>query len=364
MDARVAAAPAAATGRLLAGADGARPACATGFDDGAVIAGPAVTPSGLAAVAAVPARDEAERLPDCLVALAASLARLADPAAILLLVNDSTDGTAAAARALAPRLPVALVSREVRLPPGRTDAGHARRVALDLAAAMAARDGILLSTDADTRVAPDWARRLVARVRAGAGLACGAIRPAPAEMARLSPRLRRMARAEAALARAQDGLWKRLVPGEPRAIGLTPGGASLAMGVGAYRAAGGVPARPAREDRALAAAMAACGERVVAAPEAVAVTSCRLDGRASDGMARTLARRAAGEDLCDEGLLPLDEFLERTLAFRRAHPPAPAPAPATRRLTVGEAERDARLAAALARAVAPGAAAGRSGADG
>ncbi|MHB0711432.1 hypothetical protein ACX4MY_03635, partial [Roseomonas mucosa] len=74
------------------------------------------------ALVAIPARDEAEAMPVCLAALAAQAMPDGLPLApgrfgVVLLVNNSRDGTAALARDMAGRLPFPLLVLEESLPP-------------------------------------------------------------------------------------------------------------------------------------------------------------------------------------------------------------------------------------------------------
>lgn len=266
-----------------------------------------------ALVAAVPARDEADALPSSLDALEEALAGRRAPA-VVIVVNNSADGSAAAARhwARAARIPAVVCT--VRLAAGSADVGHARRLALEIAASTARPDAVLLTTDADTRVAPGWADALSDAVRDGAALAYGRIVDENTVFA--SARARQIACTERRLAHAQAVLWRRIVPEAPQSLGLRVGGANLAVAARAYRAVGGLPPLPVEEDRALARRMVDANERVAFAPGARVATSMRLDGRVCGGMAQTLAARSRGDDRCDSALLPTRAFVLRALAFR------------------------------------------------
>ena len=122
----------------------------------------AVAPS-LGAIVAIPVRDEEDRIEACLDALLAQRdlsGRPLPPDALglVLLLNNCSDRTAAIARGrlAASGTPFALV--DVALPPSQANAGFARRLALDLAALWLERtdrrDGVLLTSDADSRVPP------------------------------------------------------------------------------------------------------------------------------------------------------------------------------------------------------------------
>ena len=122
-------------------------------------------------VAALPAKDEADELAGCLLALAAQQGATPDAAVICL--NNCTDDSAAVVRRVSRVLPFAVHSLDVCLPPGSACAGMARRIAMDHAAELAGPRGILLTTDADGRVAPDWVAANLAAIAEGADAVAG-----------------------------------------------------------------------------------------------------------------------------------------------------------------------------------------------
>lgn len=285
----------------------------------------------LRAAIAIPARDEAARLPDCLRALARQRGRVAGPRnladiAVLVLANNCRDDTAAVARALAPTLPFHLVVREAALPAALSHAGGARRAAMDAAAALLgaevpAEAAALLSTDADGRAEPGWLAANLAALAAGADAVAGAIAPDPAEAARLPAALRRQEAREACYAALLDEMAALIDPDphDPWPRHAAHSGASIALTLAAYRRVGGLPAVPVGEDRALFEALVRAEMRVRHCPAARVVVSCRLDGRAAGGMADTLRRRLAEADAAplDAGLEPALDALLR-LRCRRA----------------------------------------------
>jgi glycosyltransferase involved in cell wall biosynthesis len=144
------------------------------------------------AVIAIPAHNEAARLPDCLAALA--LQRLpggSSDTTVLVLANNCSDATAVRARALAPGLPFPLLVLERCLPPALAHAGGARRTAMDAAAAIAGPATALLCTDADARPEPGWLAANLAALAAGADAVAGTIAFDAAEVTSLPPGLRR-----------------------------------------------------------------------------------------------------------------------------------------------------------------------------
>ncbi len=270
---------------------------------------------GLNALVAMPVRQEAHYLPRALAALGESLAALDEPAGIALFVNNTHDASADIACAFGARAGVPVFCFEATLAPQFANAGLARRLALDLGAAVADDDAVLLTTDADTVVTRGWARRLVAAVRGGAALAYGAIEADGPEFSTLPGPVRAMAEVEDALFAAQGALWQALLPGTSQMLGVRAGGAGMAIAARAYRRAGGLPMVPCGEDRAMVRALLARQERVAFAPDAQVRTSCRLASGTEGGMAATLARRAAGERFVDGDLLPAAAFVARALAF-------------------------------------------------
>lgn len=267
----------------------------------------------LRAVIAIPARDEAARLPACLAGLARQ--QHLDGVAVLVLANNCHDDTAAVARALAPALPFRLEVREASLPAALSHAGGARRAAMEAAADLLAaeadpRHAALLSTDADGRAEPGWLAANLAALAAGADAVAGAISPDPAEAALLPAALRRQEAREARYAALLDEMASLVDPDphDPWPRHAAHSGASIALTLAAYRCVGGLPAVPVGEDRALFEALIRAEMRVRHCPDARVVVSCRLDGRAAGGMADTLRRRLEEADAA-----PLDAQLEPAL---------------------------------------------------
>src|SRR4051812_32492097 len=151
---------------------------------------PGAAAPSLGAIAAIPVRDEEDRIEACLDALLAQRDLSGktlppDALGLVLLLNNCSDRTAAIAhgRLAASGAPFAVVN--VALPPSQANAGFARRLALDLAALWlehAGRcSGALLTTDADSRVPPQWLARNLPPIQAGAGAGAGRGTPEPPE---------------------------------------------------------------------------------------------------------------------------------------------------------------------------------------
>lgn len=253
-------------------------------------AAPAFTAAPDLAVA-VPAKDELDALPGCLHALDAAAARYPGRVTVAVVANDCVDGTPDLLRATRLRH-ARLTWREVDLPPSRRHAGWARRLAFDDAAAVLARPGdLLLSTDADTEVAPDWIAGNARLIAGGADAVAGRALTRRAERVRLGERARRrldlLTRYYTALDRLRAAVEPPHAEGWPRHY--YEGGASIALTLAMYRRIGGAPTPPVAEDRALFAAVREAGG-VIRHPVALRVfTSCRTSGRAPGGMADTVA---------------------------------------------------------------------------
>jgi hypothetical protein len=270
------------------------------------------------AVVAIPAKNEAEDLGRCLIALADQQG--IDPAAmaVIVLVNNSDDETAIRAEALANRLPFRLVVLQADLPRPMAHAGTARRLVMDLAAALLRAEhgsgGVIFTTDADTRVAPDWMAATLAAMARGADAVAGAVTVDPLDAAALTLQLRERRRHEAtyeAILIEIDCLLDP-IPHDPWPRHDTASGASLALSSEAYLAVGGLPVVPLGEDRALARVLVDGGWRLRHAPEVRVVTSGRLVGRAVGGAADTI--RLRNEDPaapCDPRLEPLGTAIRR-----------------------------------------------------
>jgi glycosyltransferase involved in cell wall biosynthesis len=216
----------------------------------------------------VPAHDESILLPACLSALRVAAARVAPVPVRLIVVADAcTDGTAALARAGGADV-LTIDTRNV---------GRARAAGVGYAMR---DDGPLwvATTDADSRVPADWLRWQLGHAANGAALLAGTVEvddwsawPDP-----LPARYRHR--------------YDRLVTGARHGH---VHGANLGFDAAAYRAAGGFPALPSDEDRALVARIGATGGRVVTDAGCPVRTSARPAGRAPRGFAAHLRALAA-----------------------------------------------------------------------
>lgn len=304
-------------------------------------------------VVCVPARSEARRLPTLLAALDRQLG-LARPLRVVLLLNNCVDRSrevAERAAATAKRLDIVVLER--RFPPGLAHAGSARRAAMEAGADWLAADGAsfgtLLTTDADATPAEDWVVRSLAALDAGADIVAAALRGDPAEERRFPPALRRaiegVLAAQALAVALEDTIDPTPGDAAPRHADCSGGG--LALRLSTYRAVGGCPPLPFREDLALVDAVRRLGGVLRRDPSVRVTVSARICGRARGGMADTVRRWAetvaAGRPLfvpCPQAQLAhwraraalRAEAVSRAAALAPAHSARAAAAEVARRL--------------------------------
>jgi hypothetical protein len=284
-------------------------------------------------VVAIPVKDEEERLPACFGALARQRDELGRPIAptsvrIVAFANNCSDGSAALARSLARRLRLDVRVAEATLPPSEAHAGSARRAAMNLAEtwlrASGYGDGVLMTTDADSRVPQDWIACNLAGIDAGADAVLGRV-ALDEDGALLPAELHRRGALEDAYETLLTRLSALLDPVEwnPWPHHSTISGASLALTVRAYQRVGGVPCVPLGEDKALIAKLVCEDARIRFAAEIEVVTSGRVNGRAPGGVADTLRLRSADPHaFCDDALEPIRIALKRAAwkgRLRRLH---------------------------------------------
>lgn len=244
------------------------------------------------AVVAVPARNEADHIALCLQALAAR----ADTVGIVVLLNNCTDCSFEVALAAAEALQLAVRIYDVDMVLGSSNAGGARRAAMDLAAEWleeADNPGrLLLTTDADSRPPPDWLAANRAAIAKGVDAVAGRIELDQDDARALPDALHARGRLEAEYETLVTEMLSRLDPRrhDPWPRHAAEPGASLAVTLDAYRAIGGLPSMPLGEDRALIAALERDGFRVRHDPAVWVVTSGRTIGRAEGASLTPSAR--------------------------------------------------------------------------
>lgn len=222
----------------------------------------------------------------------------ADSYEVLLLLNNCTDGSERIAEAYAqhhPAFPLRIAART--LTPDQAHVGTARRLLMDAAYqrlhGQEAPHCAILSTDADSVVAPEWIARNLLAIEQGAEAVGGAIHLLPAEydaLAATEPAVfrsycldrsyqERVARLESLLDPASFDPWPRH---------LQHFGASLACTPAVYALAGGLPPVKPLEDVAFIDALRKVDARLRHCPETRIYTSARMDGRAEVGLSGQL----------------------------------------------------------------------------
>jgi glucosyl-3-phosphoglycerate synthase len=262
----------------------------------------------LQAIVVVPARDEAPRIAACLHALSSQRDMVIGSYEVIVILDGCRDDTLRAiqqAALLLKRLTLHTVN--LLSPQG---VGRARRLGMDIAhrrlTRIGAEHGLIASTDADTTVAPDWLSAQLALAGAGAAAIGGLIELDPTERQALDP----------AVVTVREQSTAQRLAGIMRAAGTGTvehphfSGASLALTAAAYERCGGLPARAALEDEALAQALTRQGIAIHRSRRVRVRTSARTEGRAPRGLAQDLTRadwRARRSHQADE--FPLERLL-------------------------------------------------------
>jgi glycosyltransferase involved in cell wall biosynthesis len=262
-------------------------------------------------VVALPAKDEAERIGACLLALASQTCR---PHAVVVLANNCSDGTPALVSGMAPTLPYRLDVECHDFPVQHANAGQARRLAMALSEQRVRPDGILLTTDADAVAAPDWIERNCRAIASGADVVCGRVVLHPSEAAFIPDHLQADDALECRLIELLDRLadWLDPDPTDPLPRHTEAAGASLAVTPATFRRGGGIPALASGEDRAFVRALARIDARIRHDPSVVVSVSARTIGRAPGGMADTIRRRMQRQDeFTDEQVEPAVDAYRR-----------------------------------------------------
>jgi Glycosyl transferase family 2 len=252
-------------------------------------------------IVAIPARNEAERLPNLLKALSAQSWSKANhaPLRVVVVLNNCSDPSADVIRTIAlehPSLSVDVV--EVNFEPAKAHVGSARRLAMDRALDIADGGAVILSTDADAVPNSNWVEANLYEVERGADLVGGYIVGDPVEEALLGPGFIRRASRHLRYLKLVDCLRAIVDPVShdpwPRHNDHT--GASLAVKSDIYVRVGGIPEIPCREDVAFVAKACRAGFRLRHAPKVQVTVSARLDGRATGGMADCLKAWVMAEE--------------------------------------------------------------------
>jgi hypothetical protein len=260
-------------------------------------------------VVAIPVRDEAKRISNCLAALSG---QSVPPNHVVVLLNNCSDGTAAAVKAI-PETSYQLHVLECQLAGSTASAGIARGLAMDHAASLIG-NGVILTTDADGEVPANWIELNVDAIEKGADAVCGRAVIDPIEAFFIPQHLHDDDAREVAYGQILDQIRSIILPdpADPWPRHQEDSGASLALTASMFRRVGGVPCLPSGEDRALIESLRMIDARVRHEPRIRVVVSGRIEGRAGGGMAETMRRR----------MIQQDEFVDERIepawpAFRR-----------------------------------------------
>lgn len=248
--------------------------------------------SPVRAIVVVPARDEQERISACLLALADQ--RDVEPSSFEVFLvldhcHDDTRGRALAAASSSRRLALTILDSLI---PG---VGHARRAGMDAACRRlldaGVPDGLIATTDADSRVNPDWLAVQLELTAAGARAIGGHIELDPDEAALLPSGVLafRDDQARERLASIRAGNARRR-EGSTLCEHHQFSGASLAVTARTYEEVGGVPDVEALEDEAFQRLLEEHDIPIVRSGRVRVATSARTDGRAPRGLARDLSQ--------------------------------------------------------------------------
>jgi glycosyltransferase involved in cell wall biosynthesis len=244
-------------------------------------------------IVAVPVRNEAQRLPTLLNALAAQswIAVSQEPLQVVLVLNNCTDQTGSVATTFAAatsKLSIDIV--ETHFAAGHAHVGSARGLAMDRAFAIGGANDLLLTTDADAFPSLDWIGANLRAVAAGADLVGGHIVGNPEEEAALGTGFQKRARRQMRYNRLVDHLTALLVPlaHDPWPRHSDHTGASLAVKSEVYEKLGGIPPLPCREDVTFVKNALQAGFQLRHPLDVKVEVSARLDGRAKGGMAECI----------------------------------------------------------------------------
>ena len=238
--------------------------------------------AGIDAIVVVPARDEELWIAPCLEALAAQTVGVG-AFEVILVLDGCTDDTESAAAIAAATLGISLTM----VPGPDLGTGPARRAGMELACerllAAGRLDGLIATTDADSRPAPDWLANQLVHVDAGSLVVAGLIELDPGEARDLPVTVLRARERDAATR------LRAIRRTDPDAAHHHFAGASLGIVARTYRAVGGIEPLYTLEDDGFARRLGEHGVPVLRAPDVSVTTSARVDGRASQGLSADLA---------------------------------------------------------------------------
>jgi hypothetical protein len=242
---------------------------------------------------------------------------------VLALINNSSDTSIQIAREFARRHPeFRLHIFERQLPDRYAHIGYVRRLLMDSACSRLIDmrpHGAILSTDADTRVAPNWIAVNLSELHRGADAVGGRIFTRADERAPLDRGIACMQRLDQSYRRLVSWIESRFDPEpyDPWPRHHQHFGSSLAITADAYATVGGVPPRRYFEDLALYSALRRRDFRIRHSLRVRVQTSARLDGRTKFGWSRTLAEWQQAGKAASRIKVESRRFLEFMFETRR-----------------------------------------------
>ncbi|GAB3239209.1 glycosyltransferase [Kineosporia babensis] len=227
----------------------------------------------------IPAKDEAGLVGDCLDSVLAATAATRRPVAVVLVAHHCSDSTENVARQILSRTRGLTEGMVLRLNDGNVatarSAGAMAGLYLLAAYGIPFEETLLLSTDADSRVPPDWIEGYRPYFGSGSAAVAGMVRVNGWE---------------------SNHAYQKIVHAGLRSDGHDHVyAANLAVRADAYLDVGGWPEQVPGEDSALLAALRTKGWPVASAPEVVVNTSGRTAPRADGGLGSLLSRLARDE---------------------------------------------------------------------
>ncbi|MBV8072043.1 MAG: glycosyltransferase family 2 protein [Acidobacteriaceae bacterium] len=242
----------------------------------------------------------------------------------ILLINNTTDHSREAAlrvRGMYPSFQLHIVERWLNR--SQAHIGYVRRLLMDEACqrleTVGAENALILSTDGDTRVAPNWIAHNREEIRCGAEAVAGRIGVSASEQGMLDAKTREFQRCDDLYRRLISWLEWRLDPEEhdPWPRHHQHFGASLAITPSAYKRAGKLPPRRYFEDIALYRQLMRNDVKLRHSNRVRVYTSARITGRAGAGLSRSLAAWQRSSEPPRRLLVESKPFLEFLFEMRR-----------------------------------------------
>ena len=273
-------------------------------------------------IVAIPAKNEAERLNDSIVALDQAAIQANVEMCIMVLANDCEDESVEIARQASKSAVQADVSvHACQMPAHLAHAGGARRHAVELAfQAFGERPlDVIISTDADARFRPDAIVKMRSAFESGADVVLAKFEvisdpfdPAPVGALHWD---RRFTSWRSRVRQLVEAFRTGQMPSA--ALHDDYGGAGIAAQIQAYRSLGGFKPLPSGEDHSFVKAADLAGLSVNRQSGAIVDVLARAHGRASGGMAQELAKCATAAVL---GLPCMVECHQATARRIRCNP--------------------------------------------